>query len=118
MQIFIKTHNKTLVREIDNNSLIADINADLMNRFNVKLSSIYNEKQLATNVLSEMQTYMAVPMLCGGGNMTETNKALALAQLKMKICRKCYARNAIKATRCRKVMCGHHGDLRVKKMNK
>jgi len=53
--------------------------------------------------------------------MSGWNSELALERLARKyncdkmICRKCYARNPLRARHCRKKKCGHHPHLRLKK---
>lgn len=115
MQIFIRTHRNVLVKQIEESTTVEELN-NMLEEYGVALSNIYNNNALVSNMNTEFFT--ATPVLCGGGNMTETNKMLALNQLKMKICRRCYARNAVKAVRCRKAACGHYADMRMKKVLK
>lgn len=57
-------------------------------------------------------------VLGGGGNMSENDRALAMAARNhIKICRRCYARLAPAADKCRKPKC-HNKDTRLKKLIK
>ncbi|OQS54369.1 LSU ribosomal protein L40E Ubiquitin [Ecytonucleospora hepatopenaei] len=119
MYIFITTHNGTICRSVTEHTTVSDINESIR-EYGCELRNtclIDNYNNIKISMLPST-FFTAAPLLLGGGNMTETNKMLALQQLKVKICRRCYANNAAKATRCRKAQCGHYGDLRMKKVLK
>merc|ERR1712126_276037 len=102
MQIFVKTHRETVARTVAADLSIKQLRDELMERHGLYISSIYGGSERVCEAFMDGQTILAVLAMLGGGNMTEGNKLISLNALEMKICRKCYARNAIKATRCRK----------------
>ena len=115
MQIIIKTPTKLIIRNFENSMKIAQLREEIRNNMGLCISHMFNSVDNIKNVFRNGQIVYATPELLGGGNMTEGNKLISLNSLKTKICRKCYAHNALKATRCRKRACGHSNKLRMKK---
>lgn len=118
MQIFIKTHNRVLSKKLAEEMTVSDLFTNIQNTLGLRMAQMNNMSALCSDVFCNGQTVVATPVMVGGGNMTEGNKLISLNALKMKICRKCYARNPLKADRCRKAACGHTNQLRLKKVIK
>ncbi|KAL6120513.1 hypothetical protein NUSPORA_02750 [Nucleospora cyclopteri] len=115
MQLFVRSHDRLSAVAISNEMTIEDFNTLLYDNFSAKLSPAYHGRSKVNAVFRDLQTVNAIPQLLGGGNITEGDKLMSLNSLICKICRKCYARNAVKATTCRKSQCGKTNQLRMKK---
>merc|ERR1712235_7789 len=118
MQIFVKSSNKLSAVTLKEGMTIGELNQIINKDFGLMLSPLYASSANAICTFRPLQTVNVMPMLCGGGNITEGDKLMSLESLTCKICRKCYERNAVKAKTCRKKMCGRTNQLRMKKTAK
>lgn len=117
MQIFLRSNTGLCAHSIAENASIADLEREISSRYNVSLSlSHASEARVADLYTANSVINVLVPVLGGGKDLTEEDKNLALSYLNVKICRDCYAKNAVNATVCRKKMCGHSKNLRMKKL--
>ncbi|KAI5149829.1 ubiquitin-large subunit ribosomal protein L40e [Enteropsectra breve] len=118
MQLFLRSIDGIKCVNIEESQTIAQLQNIIMAMYNIpKFSLPYSADSPVNTRFSNFATVdVAVPVLGGGQDMTEADKVLAMASVTVQICRKCYARNSIKATTCRKKMCGHTNQLRVKKI--
>ncbi len=121
MQLFIRsTENKLYTMNIHNTMTIGTLESRILSEYKINRFSLpYPSDLLVSSVYPEMATINLIPQMVGGGkNMSEYGKSLAMKAIEKKVCRKCYATNSIRATKCRKAACGHSPNLRLKKMKK
>ncbi|ORD94681.1 RL402 [Enterospora canceri] len=118
MEIFVKTHRNTIAKQISKDATVQQLNDELEQAYGVHISSRFSRCMKVGDTFRNGEVVFGAPMLLGGGNMTEGNKLISLESHLIQICRICYARNSLKATRCRKASCGHSNKLRPKKMKK
>jgi ribosomal protein L40E len=131
MHIFVKTEASTIALEVEKDTCVGELMGLLAgegmmedNQYLViggsKARCDYTLESLgvAENTVIDLAT-----SLQGGakdkGLLEPIVADLAFARFVLKkICRKCYATNSIKATKCRKRRCGHNPDIRLKKERK
>jgi len=118
MQLLIQSVQGWKTVETTTSMTIADLCQKLGKLLNMSSVNLpYPSTEAVSSVYHENCTIRIPGLLLGGGkNMTESDKILAVAAITCKICRKCYSRNPIKATRCRKSGCGHSSNLRPKEI--
>ena len=125
MQIFLKTiSGNTRTFFVNPSQLVSEFKLKIQNKLGFipeEQRLIYAGRQLNDfELLSEygIQNESTINLLLRlpGGVIDPTLKCLAEKyNCKKNICRKCYARLPIKATKCRKKGCGGSKDLRPKK---
>lgn len=118
MQLFIRTPSSLRTCAVTAGATISELQETIRSMTGVSALTLpFGPATLVSSVYQDMQTVSPViPVLGGGKNMTEADQALAKAAIVCQICRKCYARNPIRAERCRNVKCGHCAALRPKKV--
>lgn len=116
MQIFVQFLSSVKCVNVDSNATVDTLREIICRLFSI--SSTFAMIGLnSSDSLIEGQTIRVHGQLLGGGkNMSEGDKLLSLQSIECLICRKCYARNPVKAKICRKSGCGNCSDLRLKKV--
>lgn len=111
MLIFVKDlENKTSAYEV---SSLEELHAKLQCKHNTSDIRLLNGGADVKNIYENMNLVVVGRLF--GGKLTEDDKALANRRIDIKVCRKCNARLSIRATHCRKRMCGFSNKLRLKK---
>lgn len=118
MQLFLRTPSGLRSIQVDEHMGINELVENIRNTSAVYSFSLpYSADKSVSDVFSHMQTIpVPEPVLGGGMNLSDEDKILAMKAIKVMICRKCYSRNSLKATSCRKSHCGHSANLRPKKI--
>lgn len=117
MQIFFRSNTGLSAHSINENMSIADLEAKISSIYNFNFNLPYSSSSTISSLYSENSIInILVPVLGGAKDLTEEDKNLALSYLNVKICRDCYAKNAVNAKVCRKTSCGHSKNLRMKKL--
>ncbi len=116
MQLLIKSIGSNKVITVNNDMKVSELQELIKTMFvNYSIMLHYSSESTVSQCFAEMNPIYITPALRGGSNLTEETKLICQKALECKICRKCYARNALKAVRCRKPGCGHSANLRMKK---
>lgn len=117
MQIFLRTISGLSAHNVAENTSVAELQAKISALCNFNFTLPHSSDSVISSLYSENAIINAlVPVLGGGKDLTEEDKNLALSYLNVKICRDCYSKNALNAKVCRKKMCGHSKNLRMKKL--
>ena len=117
MQIFLRSNSGLSAYSIRENLTISQLEADISSLYNFNCTLPHSSSKNASEFYSQNSVInILLPVLGGGKDLTEEDRNLALAALNVKICRDCYSKNALNATVCRKKMCGHSKNLRMKKL--
>lgn len=128
MQLSVTLNGITSFLQVDPAQSIRSLKNHVSTECGAKASSLvllYNARHLddtETILSSGIKNLGAIAacvrVLGGGGNMSENDRAMAMANRNSAmICRRCYARLAPRADKCRKTGCGSK-DLRPKKLLK
>lgn len=118
MQLLVKSYDGTKVLDVPSEMSISELENTIRTIYSIQSFSLYHEacKKVAS-VYCEMASIQVPGTLLGGRkDISIEERNLAMNSITVKICRKCYARNPINATTCRKKQCGHTDQLRPKKI--
>lgn len=117
MQILVRNCGKVYVVDVPSTATISELEESILSTCNVKFALDYKSSLPVSSVFAENSILnLQIPVLGGGKELGDEVKELAMKQITVKICRKCYSKNSINADRCRKKSCGHSTNLRPKKM--
>ncbi|KAF9763370.1 Ubiquitin-60S ribosomal protein L40 [Nosema granulosis] len=124
MFLNIKLFDRSAFYKVSPEHTLLTLKEEISRRNGVETESlrlVYNTKTLndsdsfAMHNIPQNSMLQAFVTCVGGGNQLEENdRALAEQRNKVKICRRCNKKQALKATNCRGKTCGSK-DLRLKK---
>lgn len=118
MQIFIKTSAGIKTIEFENTTTISQLQQRVSEICGFAHTFSYEKSLLAADCFVENSTLnIPIPILGGFKDLSDEAKEMARVKLLYLVCRKCYSKNALGATRCRKTSCGHSSNLRPKKVS-
>jgi len=117
MQLFIRSPTGLKAIQLDCSATVSDVESLASLRCGFQVALNHPSTALASDIFpSNLILSAHVPVLGGFKDLTDEAKELARVHNLVSICRKCYSRNSLNATRCRKRSCGHSTNLRPKKI--
>jgi ribosomal protein L40E len=117
MQIFLRSNTGLAALNLKEDSTILELQENISSLYNFNFTLPHCAEDKAAQFYSQNSVInVLIPVLGGGKDLTEEDRNLALSYLNVKICRDCYSKNALNAKVCRKKMCGHSKNLRMKKL--
>lgn len=118
MQIFLRSSQGLKAIEVSEAETVSSLQSIISTLYSFDFTLLQNPELRISEVFSNNSIInLHIPVLGGGKDLTEEDKALANAHLLVTICRDCYRHNSKNATRCRGKKCGHSSNLRPKKLS-